>query len=205
MASTTCSAEAGDQFLWVVTIAVSALLFMGYASAGEAVEDALVGISHSRWTYLPDDRIRNCRAILPAPPPYRRGNIHWTRQMDANLRKAATIILKRAQRAARLDIDGEAGEWPLAWLRPILAAGDHVRIPAETQPPLNTGGYIVSWQPDMDSLLGRWAKVTAVAGQGRCWRRRRPAQESAVDWLDRDPPQAPRPEAAERGGCREER
>lgn len=188
--------SAGDELPWVVTIAVSALLFMGYASAGEAVEDALVGISHSRWTYLPNDRVQ-----LPSDPQPTfhtgAGNIHWTRQMDANLGKTATITRLNGDRTARLDLDGGAGEWPLAWLRPILTAGDHVRIPAEPQPPFDAGGYIVSWQPDMDSLLGRSAKVRAVTGPGTVQLDvGRAAQEWAVDWLDRDTAQAPHAEAS---------
>jgi RsiW-degrading membrane proteinase PrsW (M82 family) len=178
--------SAGDEFLWVVTVAVSALLFIAYASAGEAVEDALVGISHSRWTYHSGDLVRLPRDPQPA---FRAGTetVHWTKQMNADLGKSAAITALSGDGTARLDVDGGAGKWPLAWLRPILRVGDRVRIPAEPQPPFDAGGYIVSWQPDMDPLCGRSARVSSLVSPGTVQLDvGRPAQEWAIDWLDRD-------------------
>jgi RsiW-degrading membrane proteinase PrsW (M82 family) len=178
--------SAGDEFLWIVTVALSALLFIGYASAGEVVEEALVGISHSHWNYRVGDRVQ-----LPSDPQptFHSGaqKIHWTKRMNVSLRKAATITALNDDGTARLDVDAGADAWPLRWLRPLVTVGDRVRIPAQPQPPFDAGGYIVSWQPDMDSLEGRSATVTSVVSPGTVQLDvGRPAQEWALDWLDRD-------------------
>lgn len=176
----------GSQLLWVLLIAASALLFVAYASAGEAVESALVGISRSTRTFrvgdlaqLPDD---------PQPALHHSPAVRWTKDMNTDLGKSATITRIDPDRTARLDIDGGANKWPLDWLRPALKVGETVRVPTAPQPPFDAGGYIVSWQPDMDPLLGRSAKVTAVLGTGTVQLNiGRPNQEWAIDWLERHP------------------
>jgi RsiW-degrading membrane proteinase PrsW (M82 family) len=176
----------GDQFLWVLTIAVSTTLFVAYAIAGEAVEKELVGISRSTWTFRVGDLVQ-----LPGDPQPAfhtgRTNLHWKRDMSAHLGDLATITEIEPDRTARLDIDRGAEVWALDWLRPELKVGDRVRIPTQPQPPFDAGGYVVSWQPDMDALLGRSATVTGVNGSATVHLDvGRPAQEWAIDWLDRD-------------------
>lgn len=176
----------GTLFLWVLFIAASALLFVAYASAGEAVENALVGISRSTWTF----RVGDPAQLPDDPQPAFRHNatvVHWRKDMNADLGKSATITQIDPDRTARIDIDGGANKWPLDWLRPALKVGQKIRVPTEPQPPFDAGGYIVSWQADMDSLVGRSATVTAVIGTGTVQLNLgRPNQEWAIDWLERD-------------------
>jgi RsiW-degrading membrane proteinase PrsW (M82 family) len=179
-------ATLGTLLPWVLVIAVSALLFVAYASAGEAVENALVGISRSTWTF----RVGDLAQLPDDPQPGFRHDatiVHWRKDMNADLGKAATITRIDQDRTARIDIDGGANQWPLEWLRVALKVGEKVRVPTEPQPPFDAGGYIVSWQSDMDSLVGRSATVTAVIGTGTVQLDvGRPNQEWPIDWLDRD-------------------
>ena len=176
----------GTQFLWVLFIAASALLFVAYATAGEAVETALVGISRSTWTF----RVGDLAQLPDDPQPAFHHNatvVHWREHMSHPPGQSATITRIDPDDTARVDVDGGANQWPLAWLRPALKVGESVRVPTEPQPPFDAGGYIVSWQPDMDALLGRTATVTAVIGTGTVQLNLgRSNQEWAIDWLERD-------------------
>jgi hypothetical protein len=145
-----------------------------------------VGISRSTWTF----RVGDLAQLPDDPQPGFRHDatiVHWRKDMNADLGKAATITRIDQDRTARIDIDGGANQWPLEWLRVALKVGEKVRVPTEPQPPFDAGGYIVSWQSDMDSLVGRSATVTAVVGTRTVQLDvGRPNQEWPIDWLDRD-------------------
>ncbi len=174
-----------DQFLWVIVIAVSTLLFVAYASAGGVVERALIHVARPHWSFRVGDPVE-----IPADlePVSHEGTheVPWKRGMRAQLGKSATITHIDTDRSAHLDVDGGADWWSLDWLRPKLAIGDRVRIPTEPQLPFDAGGYMVAWRPDMDAFRGRAATVTAVGPGTVHLDIGRPEEEWAVDWLDRD-------------------
>jgi RsiW-degrading membrane proteinase PrsW (M82 family) len=184
-------ATGGDLFAWVVVIAISTLLFVAYASAGEAVEKALVGTSRSLWTFHVGDLVQ-----LPADPQpaFHTGphQVPWKKRMNAQLGRTATIMRLDTDRTAQLDIDAGTEWWALDWLRPLLKVGDRVRIAEHPQPPFDAGGYMVSWQPEMDALCGAVATVTDVLRTATVHLDAgRPDQEWAIDWLDREVSGAP--------------